>query len=121
VTGMQMIRVGVFGADGVRAERVVRAGLTPVPGLVVNEDPVKTGTWNITHAVSGAAIAVMIPDPEAALHVAGCLGGVCDWTMTAQQLAAIGGIANSVVRALDEIDALEFLPRGRGVVREALL
>lgn len=117
MSGVQMIRVGVLGEDGVRTQRVVRAGPTAVAGLAVNEDPVKTGTWNITHAASGAAVAVMLPGPEAALHVAGHLADVCDWTMTAQQLAELGGVAASFVRALDGIGALEFLPRRRGVLR----
>ena len=109
MNGLQVVCIKIRGDDGTRTERPVIAGPTPVPGLVINEDPQWAGTWNITHASSGAAVAMMFPDPEAALHVASRLGGVCDWTMTAAELVPVREeIEPRLVQALEDAHALGF-------------
>ena len=101
MNGPQIVRIRVRGEDGARTEQAIRAGPTPVPGLVVNEDPEWPGTWNITHVASGAAVAVMFPGPEAALYVASRLAGVCDWTMTAARARPSPGGVHAAVGAGD--------------------
>ena len=87
MSGMRIVRVWRRDDDGQIEQLAVAAGPTPVPGLVVNEDPRLSGCWNITHAPSGAAVACKFDSPEHALHVAIKLADVCDWTMSSEEIA----------------------------------
>ncbi len=121
VSGPQVISIWVRGGDGSRSRVQVAAGPTPVPGLVVNEDPEWPGTWNITHAATGSAVAAKFPGPEHALYVAGKLAGVCDWTMTGPELAVMrGDLSRQMWRVLEEAGALEFWPQ-RHVIPDGCL
>jgi|SRR5450755_483398 len=82
---MRARTITVPGSDGTRRE--VRAGPTPVAGLLVNEDPQLPGHWVVTHERSGYAVAAM-PDPEGALHAAVQLGTLGDWDCPADALSA---------------------------------
>ncbi len=56
----------------------IPAGPTPVPGLVVTEDPCRPGEWMVTHERSGLGVAVA-REPEDALRAAAELGALGDW------------------------------------------
>lgn len=121
MNGPQPVRILVRGQDSGRHEATVIAGPTPVPGLVVNEDPVLRGTWNITHAASGAAVACLFDGPEHALHVATRLAGACDWTMCAAEIAAVRrGLREAILDALDGAGA-HHLGHYRGVASDDTL
>lgn len=82
----QLLPVAVF-VDDRPSTVTVRTVPTPVPGLVVNEDPVAPGFWNVTHVASGAAVA-RLPEPEACLQAAIQLGEIADWTRSGGDLQA---------------------------------
>lgn len=111
MTGMQIVRIWRRDDDGPIEQLAVKAGPTPVPGLVVNEDPRLSGTWNITHAASGAAVACKFDSPEHALHVALKLAGVCDWTMSREEITeARYDLRERWAQALEDAGALEMQP-----------
>jgi hypothetical protein len=87
------------------ARRVdVAARPAPAPGLVIHaglaDDP---GSWVVAHAASGAMI-LRLPDPEAALHAALCLGGLADWTLPGTALRGLPGLQAAVLRMARELD-----------------
>lgn len=85
---------------------------TPVPGLVINRDPDAAGTFNVTHARSGAAVA-HVPDPEFALHVAIKLGELTDWTRSGIELRRSKKVTRACKRVLRETGAAAY---GAGAV-----
>ena len=67
MNGLQVVCIKIRGDDGTRTERPVIAGPTPVPGLVINEDPQWAGTWNITHASFWCCCRHDVPRPGSRL------------------------------------------------------
>jgi hypothetical protein len=120
VTGTRIIRVWM--TDGLVS---VKAAPSPVPGLVINENPGTSGGWNITHLASGACVAGRFEDPEHALRIAVELGPVCDWTISGAELIKLPGGRREWLRALARAGALEHgagpaVPRDRIAAMEPL-
>lgn len=78
--------------------RDVPAFPTPVPGVVIHAGiGPDAGSWCVVHAASGAGV-LKLPDPEAALHAALCLGGLADWLLPGTALRALPGLKAAVER-----------------------
>jgi hypothetical protein len=99
----------------------VDAHPTPVPGLIINENPGAPGVWVVTHAPSGAAV-LKLPDPEAALHAACRLGPLTDWTLPGRVLRQFPALDQAVQALARELDCwtLTFAV-GAGAVSDARL
>ena len=68
-------------------EHVVRAAVTPVPGLAICALLHNPGQWGVTHIASGCLVAAPCSDPESALHIA-MLFAVCgDWNRPGTDVA----------------------------------
>lgn len=84
--------------------RDVPAFPTPVPGLVIHAGLGSYAhAWVVVHAASGAMV-LRLPDPEAALHAALCLGGLADWLLPGTALRATRGLPQAVERMARQLD-----------------
>lgn len=73
---------------------------TPVPGLVINRNsPGAAKPWVVTHAASGAGLA-LCGDPEEALAAAIEFGTVTDWTQSGTSLRRSAAIRDAYRNAL---------------------
>lgn len=71
-----------------------------VPGLAITRSVVSEGFWAITHLHSGTAVLKMLESMTDALVSLRNIAGLCDWTLSAEQIDNLPN-RDSVVRALN--------------------
>lgn len=84
----------------------VDADPTPVPGLIINENPGAPGIWVVTHEPSGTAV-LKLPDRRAALFAADRLAPLADWLLPGSALRGTPGLDHSVQDMACRLDCWE--------------